>query len=103
MRLAWLKVLYLIGILIASCSIPPRESPGPGISSPTPFQPLTQNVSDSPYAETAPTPVYLPSVTPVPPTPAGELILPESLPEGASVPAFILPTNLNPFTGLPPA
>ena len=103
MRLAWLKVLYLIGILISSCGIQPSEAPGPGIPSPTPFQPLTQNVSDSPYEAAAPTPVYLPSVTPVPPTPVGELILPEALPEGASVPAFTLPTNLNPFTGLPPS
>ncbi|HSL27736.1 MAG TPA: DUF3048 domain-containing protein [Anaerolineales bacterium] len=103
MRLAWLKILPLIGILISSCGIQPGVASGSVLPSPTPFQPLTGNVVDPPYGEAAPTPVYLPSVTPVPPMPAGEVILPDSLPENASVPAFTLPTNLNPFTGLPPS
>jgi hypothetical protein len=42
-------------------------------------------------------------MTPLPPTPTECVILPETLPEGINVPAFTLPTSLNPLTGLPPS
>jgi hypothetical protein len=77
-----------------------------GIPTPTAFQPLTENVSDAPYAGTAPTPLYLPSVTPLPPpppTPVPIIIVPESLPGWVNVPAFTLSAELNPLTGLPPS
>jgi len=51
----------------------------------------------------APTPLYLPSVTPLPPTPLPIIVVPESLPEGVDVPAFTLSAILNPLTGLPPS
>ena len=103
MRFAWLKLLSLIGILISSCGVQPGAAPGSVIPSPTPFQPLTITVADSPYQAAAPTPVYLPSITPASPTPVGELILPDSLAGNATLPVITLPTNLNPFTGLPPS
>ena len=103
MRFSRFKILAILIIFFSSCNSQPNEVPIKGIPSPTPFQPLTENASDSPYVDTAPTPLYLPSVTPLPPTPTEEVILPESLPEGVNVSAFTLPTNLNPLTGLPPS
>jgi len=90
-------------IFISACGIKSSDVPVNGIPTPTPFQPLTEDVSDSPYNGAAPTPLYLPSVTPLPPLPTEEVILPESLPDGVNVPAFTLPINLNPLTGLPPS
>src|ERR1044071_8190150 len=100
-----LKRLAILILFVSSCNSDsqPNEVPVSVISSPTPFQPLTEKASDSPYNHEAPTPVYLPSVTPPPPTPTEEVILPELLPEGVNVPAFTLPTNLNPLTGLLPS
>ena len=105
MRFPPFKILAILILFVSSCNnnSQPNEVPISGIPSPTPFQPLTENPSDSPYADAAPTPVYLPSVTPPPPTPTEEVILPESLPEGVNVPAFTLPTSLNPLTGLLPS
>jgi hypothetical protein len=105
MRFSLFKRLAILILFISSCNSnsQPNELPVRGLPSPTPFQPLTENASDSPYNHEAPTPVYLPSVTPPPPTPTEELILPELLPEGVNVPAFTLPTNLNPLTGLLPS
>jgi hypothetical protein len=105
MRFSRLKRLAILILFVSSCNSnsQPNELPVRGLPSPTPFQPLTENASDSPYNHEAPTPVYLPSVTPPPPTPTEELILPELLPEGVNVPAFTLPTNLNPLTGLLPS
>jgi len=90
-------------IFISACGVKSSDVPVNGIPTPTPFQPLTEDVSDSPYNGAAPTPLYLPSVTPLPPLPTEEVILPESLPDGVNVPAFTLPINLNPLTGLPPS
>jgi Protein of unknown function (DUF3048) N-terminal domain/Protein of unknown function (DUF3048) C-terminal domain len=103
MRFSRFKILAILIIFFSSCNSQPNEVPIKGIPSPTPFQPLTENASDSPYVDAAPTPLYLPSVTPLPPTPTEDVILPESLPEGVNVSAFTLPTNLNPLTGLPPS
>jgi Protein of unknown function (DUF3048) N-terminal domain/Protein of unknown function (DUF3048) C-terminal domain len=103
MRFSRFNILAILILFISSCDSRPNEVPISGMPSPTPFQPLTENASDSPYADAAPTPLYLPSVTPLPPTPTEEVILPESLPEGVNIPAFTLPTSLNPLTGLPPS
>lgn len=103
MRFSRLYILLIVIVLFSSCSPKPTEVPSNGPPTATPFQPLTENVSDSVYAGAAPTPLYLPSVTPLPPVPAEQIILPESLPAGADVPAFTLPTSLNPLTGLPPS
>lgn len=74
-----------------------------GISSPTPFQPQTENASDSPYSAAAPTPLYLPTLTPLPPAPTPAMVQPEVVPPGMAVPQFVLPAEINPLTGLPPA
>jgi len=103
MHFVRLNVLLILMVLLTSCGSKPSEPPANGISTPTPFQPLTENASDSPYMGAAPTPLYLASVTPLPPTPTEAVIPPDSLPEGANVPAFTLPTVLNPLTGLPPS
>src|SRR5215216_7147844 len=95
--------IFSILILLISCNSPSTETPSSGIPSPTPFQPVTKSVPDSPYIEEAPTPVYLPSVTPPPPTPTERVILPEALPIGVNVQAFTLPTDLNPLTGMLPS
>ncbi len=102
MRLSRFNILAILILFVSSCNSRPNEVPISGIPSPTPFQPITENASDSPYVAEAPTPVYLPTLTPPPPTPTEEVILPESLPQGVNVPAFTLPTNLNPLTGLLP-
>ena len=104
MRLRRFNVLvfFLIG-LFTSCTPQTIDVPVGGLPSPTPFQPLTQSASDALYAGSAPTPVYLPTVTPLPPTPTERVILPELMPEGVNVPAFTLPKDLNPLTGLPPS
>jgi hypothetical protein len=103
MRFSGFNILVIVTLVVSSCSGQPNEVPISGIPSPTPFQPLTENASNSPYVDAAPTPLYLPSVTPLPPTPTEEVILPESLPQGVNVPAFTLPTSLNPLTGLSPS
>jgi len=105
MRFSRFHKLAILILFISSCDRQPNNVPISGISvpSPTPFQPLTENASDSPYVDAAPTPLYLPSVTPPPPTPTEEVILPETLPEGVNVTAFSLPKSLNPLTGLPPS
>src|SRR6266508_4053986 len=103
MRLSRFNILAILILFVSSCNSRPNEVPISGIPSPTPFQPITENASDSPYVAEAPTPVYLPTLTPPPPTPTEEVILPESLPQGVNVPAFTLPTNLNPLTGMLPS
>ncbi|HSL46564.1 MAG TPA: DUF3048 domain-containing protein [Anaerolineales bacterium] len=103
MRFARFHIFFIAALLLSSCGAGPKNPPGNGIPTPTFFQPLTEDVSDSPYAGAAPTPLYLPSVTAVPPLPNEQVVLPESLPAGADVPAVTLPTLLNPLTGLPPS
>ena len=87
-------------LLVTSCGIRSNEVPINRIPSPTPFQPGTQNASDSPYSASAPTPIYLPTVTPLSPTPTQGVIQTES-PAGLNVPQNVLPADLNPLTGLP--
>ena len=96
-------LLLLLIVFVSSCDIQATDVPFRGIPSPTPFQPLTEDSPDSPYTNAAPTPLNLPTFTPLPPTPTERVILPELLPEGINVPAFTLPKDLNPLTGLPPS
>lgn len=90
-------------LFVSSCGIPSTDIPLSSIPSPTPFQPITDNTPASPYTGAAPTPLDLPTFTPLPPTPTERVILPEVLPAGVNVPAFTLPKDLNPLTGLPPS
>jgi len=103
MRFSRFNILAILMVLLTSCDPGSNNVPISGKPSPTPFQPLTENATDSPYAGAAPTPLDLPTFTPLPPTPTERVILPESMPEGVNVPAFTLPTSLNPLTGLPPS
>ncbi|HLA05954.1 MAG TPA: DUF3048 domain-containing protein [Anaerolineales bacterium] len=90
-------------IVLTGCGSGNNIVAADGIPSPTPFQPLTGNASDSPYSGAAPTPIYLPTVTASPPTPTQFVILPETLPDEVNVTAFSLAGPLNPLTGLPPS
>jgi hypothetical protein len=104
MRLHRFSVLFILLIVfVSSCGTQADKPPVREAPSPTPFLPLDEDVSDSPYTGAAPTPLNLPTFTPLPPTPTERVILPELLPEGVDVPAFTLPKNLNPLTGLPPS
>ena len=104
MRSLRFNIILIFLFLISSCDVPANNvSLAVGIPSPTPFQPLPGGAPDSPYSGAAPTPVYLPSVTPVPPAPTEVVFMPESLPVDVTAPAFTLPTNLNPLTGLLPS
>jgi len=96
-------LLTLLIVFFSSCTIQPTDVPLSGIPSPTPFQPVTEELPNSPYTGAAPTPLNLPTFTPLPPTPTERVILPELMPEGVNVPAFTLPKDLNPLTGLPPS
>jgi hypothetical protein len=103
MRFHRFNGLFILVMLVSSCDLKSNEPPPSGIPTPTPFQPLTENASDSLYADAAPTPLYLPSVAPLPAMPTEQVVVPESLPENVDIPAFTLPTSLNPLTGQPPA
>jgi hypothetical protein len=99
-----LNIILILLFLISSCDVRTSDvSLAAGIPSPTPFQPVTGDTSDSPYAGAAPTPVYLPAVTPLPLAPTEVVILPDSLPTDVTLAEFTLPTSLNPLTGLPPS
>jgi len=89
-------------LLISACSLKPNQNSDNGISSPTPFQPQTENAPNSPYSAAAPTPLNLPTLTPLPPTPTQVVIQPELAPPGIALPQFVLPTDINPLTGLSP-
>jgi hypothetical protein len=104
MRLHRFRALFILLVLLASsCDIQENNAPINAIPSVTPFQPISENTPESPYTGAAPTPLNLPTFTALPPTPTERVILPELLPEGVSVPAFTLPKDLNPLTGLPPS
>ena len=104
MRLHRFQILFILFIsFISSCDIQPTDIAFSGSASPTPFQPLTENTPASLYTEAAPTPLNLPTFTPLPSTPTERVILPEVMPAGVNVPAFTLPKDLNPLTGLPPS
>jgi len=94
------KNIVLFVLLLSSCGLKPDQPLETGISSPTPFQPQTDIASDSPYSAPAPTPVYLPTYTPLPPTPT-VLTQPDSLPSGMDVPQPASSAAINPLTGLP--
>jgi hypothetical protein len=87
------NLLLLAVFLLSSCTPSPNNiSLAAGVASPTPFQPES---SDSPYAGAAPTPYYLPTLTPPPSAPTlDETTL-----------AFNTPGvgTINPLTGLPPS
>jgi len=94
------NLFLILLVFLTGCSGGTNNVAAEGIPSPTPFQPLTDNASDSPYADAAPTPLNLPTAIPMP---TEVVILPETLPEDVDVTAFTLSGVLNPLTGLPPS
>jgi hypothetical protein len=96
-------LFVLLIVFVSSCDVQPTDIPFTGIPTPTPFQPGTEDVPGSPYTGAAPTPLNLPTFTPLPPTPTERVILPELVPAGMNLPAFTLAKDLNPLTGLPPS
>src|SRR5262245_16026884 len=103
MRFLRSHIILILVVLLASCDFSSNNTSASGILTSTPFQPQTENASDSPYSAAAPTPIYLPTITPLPPTPTEIVINPEALPADLSIPTSTSPTNLNPLTGLPPS
>lgn len=91
-----LIALVCISILLSGCSTNADSVSAFGISSPTPFQPGSENAPDSLYAGAAPTPSFLPTVSLPTPIPTETLI--PTVPPTATVPPVI-----NPLTGLPQA
>src|SRR6266542_341356 len=104
MRSLRLNIILIFLFIVSACDMQRRNvSLAAGIPSPTPFQPLDSATSDSPYTGAAPTPLYLPSVTAEPPVSTQAELRPETLAPDVITPAFMLPTDLDPLTGLPPA
>jgi len=95
MRLT-LIALVCISILLSGCSVNADSVSAFGIPTPTPFQPGPENASDSLYADAAPTPLSLPTVS-LPTVPPTDTPIP-TIPPTATVPPVI-----NPLTGLPQA
>ncbi len=104
MRSLRLNIILIFLFIVSACDMQKSSvSLAAGIPSPTPFQPLDSTTSDSPYTGAAPTPLYLPSVTAAPPVSTQAELRPETLAPDVITPAFMLPTDLDPLTGLPPA
>ena len=101
MRSLRLNFILTLVVLLSSCDIRLNNIANSGIPTSTPFQPQTESASDSPYSAAAPTPLYLPTFTPLPPTSTEVIAKSESMP--ADFPTMVAPANLNPLTGLPPS
>jgi hypothetical protein len=87
------SVLFLIILVLSSCTPSSSQiSLAAGAASPTAFQP---DSSDSPYDGAAPTPYYLPTLTPPPSAPTQDGTTALLTPSG--------PGTINPLTGLPPS
>lgn len=91
-----LIALVCISLLLSGCSVNADSVSAFGIPSPTPFQPGPANASDSLYADSAPTPLFLPTVS-----------LPTAIPTETPIPTVpptpTVPPVINPLTGLPQA
>ena len=90
-----LNLLYLSLIFLSGCGLRTDTVSAVGIPTPTPFQPA-QTASDSIYADSAPTPLSLPTFTP-PPAPTLE----PTLTLNTDPTPVTLLGPLNPLTGLP--
>lgn len=89
-------LLLCLSILVSGCSLGADDVSAFGNPSPTPFLPGTENASDSLYAASAPTPLFLPTVS-LPPSP------PTATPVPTIPPTPTVPPVINPLTGLPQA
>lgn len=96
MRLTVITIVC-ISLLLSGCNTSADNVSAIGISSPTPFQPGSENASDSLYADAAPTPLSLPTVT-LPTIAPTDVLIPTL---DSSIPTAAVPVVLNPLTGLP--
>lgn len=100
MRLT-VTTIVCISFLLSGCSTTVNNVSAVEISSPTPFQPGQNSASDSLYAEEAPTPLSLPTVT-LPNTNPTDSPAPTEAPSvDPGTPTSSVPVVLNPLTGLP--
>lgn len=90
-----------ISLLISGCSVNADNVSAVGIPSPTPFQPGGDNASDGLYADAAPTPLSLPTVTLPDAVPASTPVSVEEQPTEIVPPTAVVPVVINPLTGLP--
>jgi len=103
MRFLRLNLILLLMVIVSSCDLQPNVIPSNGLPTSTPFQPQPENASNSPYAGAAPTPIFLPTLTPPAVAPTKAALLPADLPADMTVPDFTVVTSLKPLTGLPPS
>jgi hypothetical protein len=101
MRFLHITVIALL-VFLSGCNAGADNVSAEGIPSPTAFQPAT-SASDSLFSDSAPTPVNLPTLTPLPAAATPFLIQPQFVPAGVAVPVFTVTGGVNPLTGLPPA
>ena len=87
--LTWMFVLLFV---LSGCGLRTNDASAGGMPSPTPFQPA-QTASDSLYAGAAPTPLSLPTFTPIPIVTTDPTLLQPT--------AVTLPPPIDPLTGLP--
>ena len=89
-----------MSLLISGCGAGADNVSAVGIPSPTPFQPRGENAPDLLYADSAPTPESLPTVSlpTVAPTLAPDMPVVETV---ELEPTEVVPMVLNPLTGLP--
>ncbi|MFT3893705.1 MAG: DUF3048 domain-containing protein [Anaerolineales bacterium] len=96
-----LKPLLLFLLIISACNVNSDQLSENGIPTPTAFQPLTNGASDSPYTGAAPTPLFLPTFTSVPPTPIEVSTQADLLSAGLAAQQLSSASDINPLTGLP--
>ena len=91
-----------IAILISGCGVRTDNVSAVGIQSPTPFQPEQENASDSLYADAAPTPLSLPTVSlpNIASTDSSTPVVKEQ-PTEMIPPTAVVPVVINPLTGAP--
>jgi hypothetical protein len=90
-----------LSILLSGCGVRTKNISAVGIPSPTPFQPGQENASDSLYADAAPTPFSLPTVSLPISAPTTTTAPIESQPTEVVPPTAVIPVVINPLTGLP--
>ena len=94
-------IILCVTILISGCGVKADDVSAVGVPSPTPFQPGQENASDSLYADAAPTPLSLPTVTLPNVAPTSSPAPIEEQPTEIIPPTAVVPVVINPLTGAP--
>ncbi|HSG43032.1 MAG TPA: DUF3048 domain-containing protein [Anaerolineales bacterium] len=100
MRLT-LTLMVCVSLLLTGCSTKMDDVSAFRIPSPTPFQPGQEHASDSLYADAAPTPLSLPTVSQPSAVSASSPTLDVQQPTEIVPPTATVPVVINPLTGLP--